>query len=335
MEPQPPAEAHRLERRLERERRCRQAAEEIAERATAQLYATVRELERFRSALEETTDFVVIADGEGHPLYINRAIAEFLGIEAAQVPTIKLADLLTPPSRARFVEAALPTLEDKGVWRGELAMIGRHGREIPVSQVLIAHRRGDGVIESVSSISRDMTEQRAFQEQLAQQARQDPLTGLANRRLLGDHLDLAIARAARAHTATAVLYVDLDYFKEVNDRLGHRAGDDVLVAVADRLRAITRPADVVARLGGDEFVIACEGLTGDPTADVTRLADRLAEGMQAPIEIEDEQVVVTASVGIAFTDGIVDPDTLLQHADEALYRAKREGRNQYRLWRGP
>jgi diguanylate cyclase (GGDEF)-like protein len=139
-----------------------------------------------------------------------------------------------------------------------------------------------------------------------------------------------VAASVRSGRTVAVLFCDLDRFKEVNDRLGHAAGDEVLVTIADRLRAITRGEDLAARVGGDEFVILCEGVD-DPDA-LAALAQRVIDSVQWPIDVEGESVQVGISIGIALAaQGGVDGDRLLISADQAMYRAKATGGNRYRI----
>jgi diguanylate cyclase (GGDEF)-like protein len=163
-------------------------------------------------------------------------------------------------------------------------------------------------------------------EQDYQLAITDPLTGLANRRLLLDHLDSAVARSSRTGGTVAVFYLDLDNFKTVNDRLGHAAGDQVLTEVASRLRHAVRPGDTPARVGGDEFAVVCDELH-DPT-EARSVAERILAAMQPPIAIADSPVIVTSSIGLATgSGGNTDATTLLATADAALYVAKANGRN--------
>jgi diguanylate cyclase (GGDEF)-like protein/PAS domain S-box-containing protein len=178
----------------------------------------------------------------------------------------------------------------------------------------------------------DITERKQHAEHLAQIAHHDPLTGLANRLLLGDRLDQAIAQNRRAGTRIAVCYLDLDGFKEVNDRFGHPAGDQVLVEVANRLVACVRGGDTVARLGGDEFIVLLSGLADD---EECRMAlDRLLQAVSAPHATGgSEHPGVSASIGVTvFPTDHVDPDTLVRHADHAMYAAKQAGKNRYRMF---
>lgn len=162
---------------------------------------------------------------------------------------------------------------------------------------------------------------------LVHQALHDPLTGLPNRELLHDRLDGAIARARRERGILAMLIVDLDNFKVVNDAFGHSAGDDVLVAAAQRLSGVTRPGDTVARLGGDEFVILCEGLEGEHEAKA--IAERVVHALDfvAPLDGDDIRARVTVSVGVVIGGDDVDVQTMLRTADAAMYEAKARGRN--------
>jgi len=159
------------------------------------------------------------------------------------------------------------------------------------------------------------------EERTRHEAVHDPLTGLANRTLLRDRLEHALARSGRERGATAVLFIDLDNFKQVNDSFGHAAGDAVLVETARRLQTAVRPGDTIARLGGDEFVAVCEGIDEEAALAVGR---RLQEAIQPPLIAGDVRHELSASIGIAIGDR--DPDGLVGEADLAAYRAKAAGR---------
>ncbi len=159
----------------------------------------------------------------------------------------------------------------------------------------------------------------------------DNLTGLPNRDLFLDRLRQALDRSSRDRVLRAVLFLDLDNFKVINDSLGHKAGDELLKVVAGRLRACLRPADTAARLGGDEFVVLLDGVTG--VGDATRVAERIAEAVVRPIELGERQVVVGASVGIALTaDHESQPEVVLRNADVAMYEAKKEGKGRTKVF---
>lgn len=328
--PESAPDVQRLTRRLAREQAKRAEAESIAERTLSELYDTVTELACSRALLDETTDFVSITDGDGHAIYVNRALCELIGIAPDPPYDVDLVSLLSPLSRERFESEALATLDAKGVWRGEFTLQRSGGLDLPVSQVLVAHRDAYGRLQRISAISRDVTEQRDLTDLLAHRALHDSLTGLPNRRLLYDRLDLALARSVRTGSSLAVLFMDLDGFKAVNDTHGHACGDTLLVAVADRLTARMRVVDTLARVGGDEFVLLCESVGSED--DAVDIADRLIAAVAQPIDLDGVTVTVGMSAGIAVSHGIaVDPEVLVRHADAAMYEAKNAGKGCFRL----
>jgi diguanylate cyclase (GGDEF)-like protein/PAS domain S-box-containing protein len=173
----------------------------------------------------------------------------------------------------------------------------------------------------------DITERRRAEEAVQSTAHSDPLTGLANRRGLDDRLRLALARNRRSGLQSAVLFLDLDRFKEVNDRLGHGAGDALLAEFAVRLRSSVRASDTVARFGGDEFVILLEDVRDRKNA--LRIAEKILGEARRPIEVEGQILEITATIGLAYSDATASDEELLKRADTALYQAKAAGRNRY------
>jgi diguanylate cyclase (GGDEF)-like protein/PAS domain S-box-containing protein len=197
---------------------------------------------------------------------------------------------------------------------------------------LIANNLLDQIaVAGVVMTGRDVTERKNFERQLQQLAFHDSLTGLPNRALLTDRLERALARADRFFERIAVLFIDLDNFKLINDGLGHGAGDRLLVGFGDRLRGCIRAGDTVARLGGDEFIVLLEDIS--TTNEATAMAERIAELLRAPMAVGDREVVVTASIGIALSTPHHDrTESVLRNADLALYRAKALGKARWALF---
>jgi diguanylate cyclase (GGDEF)-like protein len=192
-------------------------------------------------------------------------------------------------------------------------------------------RDEDGTPEFVIVMLDDVTARKQAEQELSHRALHDPLTGVPNRDLLYDRLQMALARMPRQEAATAVLFLDLDRFKDVNDTFGHDAGDRLLVAVARRLEGTVRPSDTVSRFGGDEFVILCEDITGDDGA--VTAAWRVLQSLARPFVIDEGEIYVEASVGVAIALGQRQrPERLIRDADAAMYRAKQLGRGRVVLF---
>ena len=205
------------------------------------------------------------------------------------------------------------------------------GARIDLSLSVAPLRDDQGAITGAIAVMIDVTDRKAFEAKLSHVALHDTLTGLANRSLLLDRIWLAMARARRKRAPMALLLCDLDRFQVVNDSLGHVAGDQLLMTVAERLTATVRTGDTVARLGGDEFAVLCEELA-DPD-DAGKMAQRLADAVEAPLMVEGRELVVNMSVGITVTDGQdITPEALLRDADTALSRAKSRGRRRFELF---
>ena len=198
-----------------------------------------------------------------------------------------------------------------------------------VSTTKMPLRDENGRVIGTFGMSRNITAQIEAEKALAYQALHDPVTGLANRPAFMDRLAQALLELERHPSALAVLFVDLDHFKEINDSYGHDAGDHVLAEVGRRLVLLARHSDTVARLGGDEFVVLCRDLGDDD--DVARIAERVVCGLRAPFLEGGRDLSVTASVGIAVTvDPLAEPERLVRDADAAMYQAKKAGRDCYR-----
>jgi diguanylate cyclase (GGDEF)-like protein/PAS domain S-box-containing protein len=307
--------------------------EEFA-RLTALAETKVRDRERLRQAAEAiaaTRDGVVITDLTPRIVAINPAYTEITGYTEAEVLAQNPNLVKSGRHDQAFYQALWQELQTTGHWQGEIWNRRKSGEIYPqwLSISTVRNERGEpthyvGVFTDISHI-------KDAEARLEHLAHHDPLTDLPNRLLVLSRLNAAIERALRQHRRLAVLYIDLDDFKTINDSLGHPAGDQVLVVIAHRLRARLREQDTVARLGGDEFLVLLEDL--ESVEDAARVAQALIDLCAAPIALNDgQEMFVGLSIGISLCpDNAEETTTLIQYADAAMYQAKREGRNTYRF----
>jgi diguanylate cyclase (GGDEF)-like protein/PAS domain S-box-containing protein len=282
-----------------------------------------RSEERFRSLVRNASDGVIVLGADGLIRYESPAVERILGrTDAERVGRPATTDVHVDDRAA--VQRRLAEVASTSGSEATFEFRARHADDTwRTLEAIAKNLLDDPAVGGVVVNYRDITERKALEEQLRHQAFHDVLTGLANRSLFRDRLGHALARAARGASPTAVLYLDIDDFKAVNDRLGHAEGDRLLVAVGQRLRLATRAGDTVARLGGDEFAVIVEET--DPI-EARRAADRILEILAEPFDLGGRQTTVRASVGIASQaiDG-ADADELLRRADIAMYAAKSRG----------
>jgi diguanylate cyclase (GGDEF)-like protein/PAS domain S-box-containing protein len=290
-------------------------------------------LNRLSEVLDATPDLVIMIDTSGAVIHANLAARERYGLPTSGLLTpFNATTLYAPYEQQRILTEALPTAERDGVWAGEVDLQLFDGTQVPVSQVVISHRHEDGSIDYFSTITRDLSEQRMFEAQLARAEWYDPATSLPNRAFFIDAVEVGLERCARSEGRVAVLLADIDRFKLVNDSLGHAAGDEMLRNVAERLRIAAGPTALLARFGSDEFCLLVEDVTTDD--EPVRLAERIAEQLAAPITMGEDSVFITMSTGIALSvaGGRTTPEAMLRDADAALHRAKERGRARSELF---
>jgi diguanylate cyclase (GGDEF)-like protein/PAS domain S-box-containing protein len=298
-----------------------------AEIAASESAALAASEARFRGLVDDNSDLILLIGADGAVRSASRAAWEVLGSDPRELEQLALAELVHPDDLPLLASAEGGSRHR----RLEIRMRHRNGCWLDVEAVA-NDMSADTHIEALVLTIRDMTERKAFEEQLRHRAFHDPLTQLANRALLLDRLQHALSRETRVEDQVAVLFIDLDDFKLVNDRLGHASGDELLVMVARRLRSCLRSADTAARLGGDEFGVLLEGV---PDVDqAAAVALRIIEGLGDPFEVGGLPIPLRTSVGVALgTAQTVSAEELLRNADIAMYAAKRAGKGRHVVFR--
>jgi diguanylate cyclase (GGDEF)-like protein/PAS domain S-box-containing protein len=278
-----------------------------------------------RALVEHSGDAIAILDGDGRLHEPAGAVHDVLGRRPESLRRARLAELAHPEDHE-----ALEALVSHRPPR-EVSLRLRHpgGFWVPVL-VGVADLRADRAVGGLVLRLRDASEQRELESQLRERALHDALTGLPNRALFLDRIEQALQRAGRDDELVSVAFVDLDDFKSVNDTLGHAAGDELLVGVADRLRATLRGMDTAARLGGDEFAVLLAGLPEH--AEVVRVAERLLDALSMPHELGGQQRHVLPSIGISIGGDGATAEDLMRQADAAMYAAKRGGKARYEVY---
>ncbi len=297
-------------------------------RTLQQAVAARRDFEaRFRAVFEHSAVGVALLDEGGRILECNEALAQIVGRSSVQVIGRHIHDFAPLEHREDASALIADIVEyDEPSASGELRFLRPDGTEVWGSLTVSAARGARDV--RLIAIVEDVTERKALEARLLHQAFYDSLTGLANRSLFRDRVQHALARTARDRAGVVVLFLDLDHFKNINDTLGHGAGDALLKVVAGRLLNATRGSDTVARLGGDEFAVLLENSRTE--AEATIVADRIVQSLLSPVELESGNTVrVATSIGIARADACETVDELLRNADVAMYAAKTGTRGGY------
>ncbi len=283
------------------------------------------------SVFENTDEGVVITDAEGTIVEVNRAFTEIQGYARDEVIGKNPRIFKSGRHDDAFYRSLWHTLEKTGHWRGELWNRRKNGELFPKWQTISRVTDSSGRVTHYVGVFSDVTQIKRSQEQLEHLVQHDALTDLPNRLLLNERLEQAIKHAERQQTQLAVIFLDLDNFKHINDSLGHPVGDQLLQAVASELLQAVRQDDTVARIGGDEFVLLLEDIGKPEHAGIA--AQKVMSAFDQPFQLDNRSIRITASLGICICpeDG-KDPATLLRNADSAMYRAKKEGRNTYQFY---
>ena len=308
----------------------------------ARIAGTTRDIQELRRVERETrvayevfrsmSEAVSVVDLEFRFVAVNPAFSRITGYSEADVIGRSATLLDTSQHSVEFYQRARGILQRSGHWSGEMWQCRKDGGEflgwIELSEVT----DGSGVRTHFVAVVNDITQKKRAEQELRYLANYDTLTGLPNRTLLAERLSRAIIRARRQESRVAVLFIDLDHFKDINDSLGHAAGDRLLKAAAARLQAAVGPTDTVARLGGDEFTIVVEDL--DSIEAVSRVATGLLAAFGTPLAVDERhQVNITPSIGVSlYPEHAMVPTDLMKFADTAMYQAKSEGRNTCKIY---
>ncbi len=281
--------------------------------------------------IEATSEAVLIADHEFRVTAINPAFTTITGYDAddivGKIPHLEDSRAGDDPLYAQMWRA----IEDHDQWEGEFWNRRKNGEEYAVRASISSIKDEDGKIQRYAALINDITERKQTDERIRFQANYDSLTGLPNRSLFLDQLDQAFDRVKRTNKKIALMFVDLDRFKWINDTLGHDAGDDLLLQVADRMKNCVRRVDTVARLGGDEFTIIMQDV--DEEKHTRLVAEKVIEALSEPFRLKDKEANIGASIGISIGPSDAEnTTTLLCNADLAMYAAKKAGRNTYKFF---
>lgn len=313
----------------------RHIALDNARLAHAQLEANQKELHIAASAFE-VQEGVMVTDANNVILRVNKSFTKLTGYSTEDVLGKTIAMLISERHNELFYQDILKALRHDKSWVGEVWSKRKDGVINPYRLTITAVSNPDGHVTNYVAAISDIREFKEAQENILLLAFHDPLTQLPNRRLLQDRLQQAIAGSVRSHHHGAIMFIDLDHFKELNDTLGHNFGDMLLVEVAYRLQDCVREGDTVTRLGGDEFVVMLEDLSEDAKRAITEaktVGKKISAIINQPYFLQTNEYHITSSIGISMFCGNADSvDDLLKQADVAMYKAKNSGRNALRLF---
>ncbi|OIP13984.1 MAG: hypothetical protein AUK53_05765 [Betaproteobacteria bacterium CG2_30_59_46] len=305
---------------------CRTALSDITGRRQAE-----QKLHLAAKVLENTQEGVMVTDARNRIVAVNPAFCKVTGYSAGEAIGQTPSLLKSGIHDGEFYRRLWAALQETGHWQGEVWNRRKNGEVYPEWLNLSVIRNDEGEIEHYVGIFSDIASQMEMKKRLHELAYYDELTGLANRHLLLDRLQLELLQSRRSGNLMALLFLDLDRFKVINDTLGHAADDRLLVLAAERLGGCVRDGDTLARMGGDEFVALLRNIDDKPV--VAHVAARMVDAMVLPFFVDGHELFVTASIGIALYPGDGDDiDALIRNADTAMYRAKDSGRNNYQFY---
>jgi len=279
--------------------------------------------------MDAASEGIMVTDADNHIIAVNPGYSRITGYSEVESLGCKPEDLLKSGKQDEdFYARMWAGINASGRWSGELLNRRRDGslyhHGMTIDRVQDAH----GVVSHYVATFNDISGRKFHERELEYQAQHDPLTGLPNRMLFYDRLQQAMAHTERSGDSMALLFVDLDGFKPINDELGHDAGDQVLRQMAERLRQSTRGEDTVARIGGDEFVLILSAMRSPQSG--REVAGKVLESLAVPLSVQGQEVHLTGSAGLVYHHGeSLNPDELIHLADQAMYRAKDQGRNCY------
>lgn len=286
---------------------------------------------RISSVAFETQEAILITDAKQKIIRVNKAFTDITGFTAKEAIGQTPRMLKSGLHDDEFYQEMWDDIIETGGWRGEIWNRRKNGEIFPEHQVITAIKNAKGQITHYLSTFSDITLRKLNEERIHNLAFYDPLTGLANRRLLEDHIAQAMSTSSRNLHYCALLFIDLDHFKNLNDTLGHKLGDELLKQVAERLKSCVREGDTVARPGGDEFIILLQdiGYKQEEAANHAKLvAEKILSRFNEPYQLSESQYVLTASIGInLFIDHYENSDEIMKRSDLAMYQAKAQGRN--------
>ncbi len=283
------------------------------------------------SALENTAEGVFITDMNSHIIFVNKSFSTITGFDAGEVIGRPWETITSDRDNNSMIKTLRQSLDVSGYWQGEFWARRKNGESYPALFSITKVPEQDGTVSHYVGVFNDISQYKNYQIRLEFLATHDALTRLPNRTLLRDRLEEAIFRAQHAQSSVAVLFLDLDRFKSINDTLGHTVGDALLCQVAARLRDGIREIDTVSRMGGDEFAIILTEC--GESSEVATLAHKLHELIAKRFFVDSRELFVTASIGIScYPQDGSDVSTLLKNADIAMYRAKETGRNMYQFF---